>query len=189
MLLVLGAIRCPGDGAQTLFVDGTAVDDTAAIGAIVDALQRVADEFEDVGVGLGQAERIVSLIFDARFVATVELIVLRVDRVFDFAAELLSQLAFLREELISIPFEIHVFLYQNDRFVWEGVSSRDQLASLPLLQAAAYGGDALGVHAEPVHAAEVAGVFDLQAAVHHDRETGGFGDAGAFLVDHAVLTP
>src|SRR5438270_7524758 len=58
-----------------------------------------------------------------------------------------------------------------------------------LLKTAAHGGDALRIEAEPVHAADVAGVLDLDAAIHDHRETAGFGDARAFLVDHRELTP
>ena len=36
-----------------------------------------------------------------------------------------------------------------------------------LLKSAAHGGDALGVEAEPVHPSHVAGVFDLEAPIHH----------------------
>jgi len=38
-----------------------------------------------------------------------------------------------------------------------------------LLKPAAYRGDALRVEAEPVHAAEVASMLDLGAAIHHHR--------------------
>src|SRR3982750_3188570 len=49
-----------------------------------------------------------------------------------------------------------------------------ELYSAPLLQAAADRGDALRVESEPVHPSDVAGMFDLQAAIHDDRETAGF---------------
>ena len=40
---------------------------------------------------------------------------------------------------------------------------------LELLESPAHRGDALGVEAEPVHAADVACVLDLDAAIHHHR--------------------
>ena len=63
--------------------------------------------------------------------------------------------------------------------------------SLPdsLLKAAAHGRDALGVEAEPVHPSDVAGVLDLDAAIHDDGEAARLGDARAFLVDHRELAP
>src|SRR3954469_14412120 len=50
-------------------------------------------------------------------------------------------------------------------------------------------GDLAGVEAQPVHAAEVARVLDLEAAVHDDIESPLFGDSHAFGADHAVLEP
>ena len=58
-----------------------------------------------------------------------------------------------------------------------------------LLQPAAHRGDALRVEAEPVHAADVARVLDLEAAIHDHRHAARLGDARAFLVDHAELAP
>src|SRR2546423_7659115 len=51
------------------------------------------------------------------------------------------------------------------------------------------GGDATGVEAEPVHPAEVPGVLDLHAAVHHDREPPGLGDLRRLGADDAELEP
>src|SRR4029079_4107995 len=50
-------------------------------------------------------------------------------------------------------------------------------------------GDALGVEAEPVHAADVPRVLDLEAPVHHHGDATLLGDPGALGVDHAELAP
>ena len=50
-------------------------------------------------------------------------------------------------------------------------------------------GDLLGVEAEPVHAADVPGMFDLQAAIHHDHETAAACNLGSLGADHPELEP
>ena len=56
---------------------------------------------------------------------------------------------------------------------------RDQVEVTPdsLLKAAAHRRDALGVEAEPVHPSDVAGVLDLDAAIHDDRQAARLRDA------------
>src|SRR5215204_6253529 len=66
---------------------------------------------------------------------------------------------------------------------------RHRSAAARLLQSAAHRRDALSVEAEPVHSSDITGVLDLDASIHHDRETAGFRDPRAVLVDHHELTP
>src|SRR5688572_21886331 len=63
------------------------------------------------------------------------------------------------------------------------------VARVELLQSAADRRNALGVEAQPVHASDVAGVLDLETAVHDDREAPGFRDLRPLFIDHRVLTP
>src|SRR6185295_7608397 len=49
--------------------------------------------------------------------------------------------------------------------------------------------DLAGVEAEPVHAAQVARVLDLHAAVDDDLQPGPLGDLRALGADHAELEP
>src|SRR3954447_23439229 len=49
--------------------------------------------------------------------------------------------------------------------------------------------DLAGVHPEPVYAAHVASMLDLEAPVHHDVEPASLGDLDALGADHAVLEP
>ena len=58
-----------------------------------------------------------------------------------------------------------------------------------LLESPSHRRYALCVEAEPVHAADVPGVFDFQAAIHHDREPSLIRDACAFRIDDRELTP
>src|ERR1700730_2509849 len=58
-----------------------------------------------------------------------------------------------------------------------------------LLQPGADGRDALGVEAEPVHPAHVAGVLPLDAAVHDHRQPAVLPGLGALGVNHAELAP
>ena len=59
----------------------------------------------------------------------------------------------------------------------------------PLLKAAPYGSDALSVETQPVHPSHVAGVFNLDAPIHDDREPTFFPDTRAVLIDYTELTP
>src|SRR6185437_7069875 len=63
------------------------------------------------------------------------------------------------------------------------------LACGRLLEAGADRGDAMGVEAEPVHPADVAGVLDLEAAVHDHGDAAVLGDLRALAVDDAELAP
>ena len=63
------------------------------------------------------------------------------------------------------------------------------LTAKELLQAAANRRDPLGIETEPVHAPDVTGVLDFDAAVHDHRQAARFGDPGPILIDHAELAP
>src|ERR1700728_2040764 len=58
-----------------------------------------------------------------------------------------------------------------------------------LLEAGADRGDAVGVEAEPVHPPDVAGVLELDAAVHDHRQAALLRDPRALGADHAELAP
>ena len=56
------------------------------------------------------------------------------------------------------------------------------------MQAAADRGDALRVEAEPMHAAGISRVLDLEAAIHDNRHAARFRDARPFLVDDWIVS-
>ena len=57
------------------------------------------------------------------------------------------------------------------------------------MKAPAHGSDSLGIEPEPVHPPDVAGVLDLDAAIHHHGHAARLGNTCPLLVNHVVLTP
>src|SRR5262245_94447 len=72
---------------------------------------------------------------------------------------------------------------------WRGRSAVPERFIASLLQASTHRRNPLRVEPKPMHPPDVARVLDLDAPVHHDRETAGLGDPSAFFIDHRELTP